>query len=84
MISLYSLHIEINRINFRQRQVDYSKQLQIITDVNEVAKKDDYMNLFFTIPNGSEDKKDTKIILDYEIKKVIDLFDKKNTTINKT
>jgi hypothetical protein len=67
----------MNRTNIRHRAVDLGKPLQIIRDINELYKKED--NLAIT-PNG-ENKYDGKSILEQEMKKIIDCFDKKKTIV---
>ena len=78
---LKSFIVETNRINFRQRQVDFTRPLQIIIDVNEVSKKEDHINYLSNYSNGHEEKKESKLVVDFEIKKVIELFDKKKTIV---
>ena len=51
--------------------------MQIITDVNEVSKKEDIT----CIANGINVEKDSKTVVEYEIKKIIELFDKKKTIV---
>lgn len=51
--------------------------MQIITDVNEVSKKEDIIGTSSAI-NG---EKESKSVVDYEIKKIIELFDKKKTIV---
>jgi len=51
--------------------------LQIITDVNEVSKKEDLS----CAANGTNGEKDWKTVVEFEIRKVIELFDKKKTIV---
>ena len=69
----------MNRTNFRHRALDATKPLQIIHDITEVVKKED--SLLIQIPNGysnhqNDKENEVKEIIEQEIKKMIDLFDK--------
>jgi hypothetical protein len=68
----------MNRTNFRPRQLDYSKPIQLVSDINEVFKKDDLLSLTWSIGNSFDEKKTPSEI---EIKRVMDLFDKKKTIV---
>jgi hypothetical protein len=68
----------MNRTNFRPRQLDYSKPIQLFSDINEVFKKDDLLSSTWSLGNSFEDKKS---ISEIEIKRVMDLFDKKKTIV---
>jgi hypothetical protein len=74
----------MNRTNFRHRTLDQSKPLPIIHDITEVVKKED--SLLIQIPNGHSDRQserdsENREIIEQEIKKIIDLFDKKKIII---
>jgi hypothetical protein len=68
----------MNRTNFRPRQLDYSKPIQLISDINEVFKKEDFLSSSWSMGNSFEEKRTPSEI---EIKRVIDLFDKKKTIV---
>jgi tRNA/tmRNA/rRNA uracil-C5-methylase (TrmA/RlmC/RlmD family) len=68
----------MNRTNFRPRQLDYSKPIQLVSDINEVFKKDDLILSTFGMGNSYEDKRS---VTEIEIKRVMDLFDKKKTIV---
>lgn len=68
----------MNRTNFRPRQLDYSKPIQLISDVNEVFKKEDLLSSSWSMGNSFDEKRTASEI---EIKRVMDLFDKKKTII---
>ena len=65
----------------RHRVVDHSKPLPIIRDVCELFKKEDTMALTWVKDSVSDAKNEPKSILEAEIKKIIELFDKKKTII---
>jgi hypothetical protein len=68
----------MNRTNFRPRQLDYSKPIQIFSDINEVFKKEDLISSTFSLGVCFDDKKTASEI---EIKRIMDLFDKKKTIV---
>jgi hypothetical protein len=68
----------MNRTNFRPRQLDYSKPIQLISDINEVFKKEDLISSSWSMGNSFEEKRTPSEI---EIKRVMDLFDKKKTIV---
>lgn len=67
----------MNRTNFRPRTIDPSKPLQIIKDVNDISKRDDSNSLIWV---GSP-QNEGKSIVEQEIKRIMELFDKKKTII---
>ena len=74
----------MNRTIFRHRTLDQTKPLPIVHDITEIVKKDD--SLMILIPNSQTDREiekesDTKEIIEQEIRKIIDLFDKKKVII---
>lgn len=69
----------MNRTNFRPRQIDYSKPLQLITDINEVSKKEDSASLNWVITSHNDDKKASISLVEYEKQRIIELFSKKKT-----
>jgi len=74
----------MNRTNFRHRALDATKQLPIIHDITEVVKREDTM--LIQIPNGHSDRQldkesEVKEITEQEIKKIIDLFEKKKVIV---
>ena len=70
--------LEMNRTNFRPRQLDYSKPIQLVSDINEVFKKEDLISSTFSLGVSFDDKKTASEI---EIKRIMDLFDKKKTIV---
>lgn len=71
----------MSRTNIRHRAVDLSKPLQIITDINELYKKDENSALNWGKELSGDTKSETKSIKEAEIKKIIELYDKKRTII---
>jgi hypothetical protein len=71
----------MNRTNFRPRTIDNGKSLQIIRDINDIVKKDDNTPITWSSGNSFDPKNENKSIVELEIKKIIDLFDKKKTII---
>jgi len=71
----------MNRTNFRRRDIDLSKQIPIIKDINEVYKKEDNSALNWVGNSYLEGKSDPKAILEAEVKRIMELFDKKKSII---
>jgi hypothetical protein len=71
----------MNQRGFRKRDLDLSKPLQIIRDVSELYKKEDPLALNWVRDSYSDGQNEPKSIREAEIKKIIELFDKKKTII---
>jgi hypothetical protein len=71
----------MTRTNFRPRTIDTAKPLTIIRDINDLYKKEDVAALTWIRESGNEGKTDGKLILESEIKRIFELFDKKKTII---
>jgi hypothetical protein len=67
----------VNGPNFRRRQLDLFKPIALIPDINEVFKKDDNPALNWV----SNSQNDPKALGDQEIKRILDLFDKKKNIV---
>lgn len=71
----------MTRTNFRPRTIDTAKPLPIIRDINDLYKKEDNTALNWIKESGQDGKPEGKIVLESEIKRIFELFDKKRTII---
>jgi len=71
----------MTRTNFRPRTIDTAKPLPIIRDINDLYKKDDNQALNWVKEPSQESKNEGKSILESEIKRIFELFDKKKTIV---
>jgi hypothetical protein len=73
--------LDISRPNFRPRTLDYSKPISLISDINEVFKKEDNSALNWVGVSQQGSGLDSKALGEQEIKRILDLFDKKKNIV---
>jgi hypothetical protein len=73
--------LESNRSNFRPRQLDLSKPIQLIHDLSEICKKSDYTANNWITNDSNYQSKYFKEQYELEINRIVDLFDKKKTIV---
>jgi hypothetical protein len=71
----------MTRTNFRPRTIDTAKPLPFIRDINDLYKKEDNSALNWVKETAQDGKPDSKSIIESEIKRIFELFDKKKTII---
>lgn len=73
--------LETHRPTFRPRNVDTSKPMLLIRDMTDFVKKEESSSLNWGIGMTSDMRFDSKAIVETEVKKICELFDKKKTIV---